>query len=53
MLEYWFVKGFNPFLNFLAKMGFDINPFYHYPITQYSIIPAFQYSNEGESPKHD
>jgi hypothetical protein len=32
-------------VNFLVSMDFTNNPLYHFPITQYSIVPVFHCSN--------
>ena len=58
MMEYWKVEdpifsgigfkgsfSFINILNFPVNMNFTNNPLYHFPITQYSTIPLFHYSN--------
>ncbi|RZB36595.1 MAG: hypothetical protein SRB2_02091 [Desulfobacteraceae bacterium Eth-SRB2] len=52
IVEFWKV-GFKRILasfNFIVNTNFTINPILHYPITHYSIIPAFHHSNWGETP---
>jgi hypothetical protein len=50
MLKYWFGIGSYLFLNFLAKIGVAIKPFFHYPKTHFPIIPAFQLGAWGQNP---
>jgi hypothetical protein len=63
MMEYWKVEdpvfsgigfkgrfSFISILKFPVNMNFTNNPFYHFPITQYSTIPLFQHSNWGVAP---
>jgi hypothetical protein len=41
-VDYWFFKGYYPFLNFFAKRNFAVNP---YLIIPKPIFPLFHHSN--------
>jgi hypothetical protein len=50
MLEYWFGKGFNPFLNFLVKTSLSIKPLCQCLTSHSSMISASQHSIRGKVP---
>lgn len=50
ILENWFVKGCQQFLNSIDKITIAIKPFHRYPRTHYSIIPTLHHSLQGAGP---